>query len=988
MDKYYAVLGLRHEASEDEIKQAYRDLVKIWHPDRYVHDPKLQIKAQEKLKEINEAFGRLKAAEFKYSKIPDHSRYQRPRGPAQPPPSEERHARHESDRPHKETPKSSSRPRPASAPPPPNQETISNWWLQLFKNLPFIKYPRWCPKCKAAHQEIWKECSICRTPLVSFWWMLPQRMFRFFLTLTIVLGLLAFLTCFTQRSEYKFYARGFQSLGAGEFQQAWGEFEKAFWYNPFSKVVRWFREAISAGDHEGYLSSRRSQDSLDDLPGTHPSGVGDFVSGLLYLIALAGIGTGAWFFLFRKKGFKPSVSAAKDEPAGENAGGKKAYDSIFEKLDDYELFKTHVNMDPKAPFALKEAARREWERRNLPIEKIEKFKARLKRENIRNGLASIISKYGKVFLAIIIVCSLSVIGWILFSGKNSTTNVTQRNDFKGSSQAVQAELNTKYNPRTGQTFPANAIFDPNTGEELASLVQGANDNHLTNLDNRSTRTREGGSVTASLNKSSARVGEEVLLIVHVIGQSKELQAPRLSEVDGLDAYYTGRAAHLSVINGVSSESVDFSYTLVPQRVGRFTLKPIDIQVGQNFLRTKTLEIEVTGGQGQVPPRVQPSRQSPVAPPVAQDQVASVPSGIDDNIFVQAWVDRKTVYENEQTLLIYTIYTRYDTRYEGFEKEPETSGFWIEEFPMDQNVPRETVSVNGKRYVKADVKKMALFPIAPGNYTIQTGSVKVAIREEPQGSNAFDKFASDSFFAGGGSAARRQNRLLMPPPIQLVVNPLPEKGKPGSFQGAVGNFRLSATIDKDKVKQNEPVMLKVVIEGEGNIETIARLKVPALTGFKTYDANSNSKLFQTEYVIGGTNSFETVFIPKEEGNAVIPSMEFSFFNPRMKKYVTLKTPNFPIQVEKSDHVLKSSEELSMKGGSSKQTQIPEAPNKMMSSTFDPTQITPLSFARKVPLSSLRDVAIGFLCVIGIIFLVSFGIFLWISSLIRKRGERLK
>jgi len=298
----------------------------------------------------------------------------------------------------------------------------------------------------------------------------------------------------------------------------------------------------------------------------------------------------------------------------------------------------------------------------------------------------------------------------------------------------------------------------------------------------------------------------------------------------------------------------------------------------------------------------------VAQAAPQEQAVVVPQGTDDNLFVQAWVDRKTLYQNEQMLLTYSLFTRYDTRYEGFETEPETSGFWIEEFPMDRDVPHETVRVNGKRYVKADVKKLALFPTAPGNYTIQPGSLKVSIREEPQGSSAFDEFFSDSFFTGGSFFARRQNRLLSPPPIQLVVKPLPEQGKPAGFQGAVGSFRLSAVIDKDKVKQNEPVMLKMTIEGEGNIETLTRPKLPELTGFKTYDSDTSSKLFQAANVIGGTKSFEVVFIPKEEGSAFIPPLEFSYFDPRQEKYVTLKTPNFPIQVEHSEQAFQMPQEL--------------------------------------------------------------------------------
>ena len=55
-DKAYELLGVKPGSSNRELKAAHRDLAKVWHPDRFLHDPRLQEKAQEKLKEINEAY--------------------------------------------------------------------------------------------------------------------------------------------------------------------------------------------------------------------------------------------------------------------------------------------------------------------------------------------------------------------------------------------------------------------------------------------------------------------------------------------------------------------------------------------------------------------------------------------------------------------------------------------------------------------------------------------------------------------------------------------------------------------------------------------------------------------------------------------------------------------------------------------------------------------------------------------------------------------
>ncbi|MCG6881286.1 MAG: DnaJ domain-containing protein [Deltaproteobacteria bacterium] len=56
----FEVLEIGADATQDEARQAYKDLVAVWHPDRFSHNPRLRNKAEEKLKEANLAFETVK----------------------------------------------------------------------------------------------------------------------------------------------------------------------------------------------------------------------------------------------------------------------------------------------------------------------------------------------------------------------------------------------------------------------------------------------------------------------------------------------------------------------------------------------------------------------------------------------------------------------------------------------------------------------------------------------------------------------------------------------------------------------------------------------------------------------------------------------------------------------------------------------------------------------------------------------------------------
>ena len=61
LDDSYRVLDLDAGATDEEVKNAWRDLSKVWHPDRFAHDRAVQQRAEEKLKAINEAYEQIRA---------------------------------------------------------------------------------------------------------------------------------------------------------------------------------------------------------------------------------------------------------------------------------------------------------------------------------------------------------------------------------------------------------------------------------------------------------------------------------------------------------------------------------------------------------------------------------------------------------------------------------------------------------------------------------------------------------------------------------------------------------------------------------------------------------------------------------------------------------------------------------------------------------------------------------------------------------------
>jgi len=399
-------------------------------------------------------------------------------------------------------------------------------------------------------------------------------------------------------------------------------------------------------------------------------------------------------------------------------------------------------------------------------------------------------------------------------------------------------------------------------------------------------------IETSVSHSRVAVGDRLALDIIITGASGKIAKPVFPPIEGFSSYSQGHSQEISIVNGRMSSRSIFSYVLIANSEGRKTIGPFEINIDGRTFKAAPIQVEVVhnGSSAQSYPSQAYSQAPVVAPPPRALPGAGVSNR---DIFVKTWLDKDEVYVNEPAMLTYTIYTRLSATYKGFEKEPVTTGFWVEDFPPEKTVKRTEQILDGSRYVVADIRKMALFPTQVGVFTLEPGTIAATVEVREQ--DNFDSFFSYNIFGRRSGPAYSSpvmtqvfSKVLPTDPLRLTVKALPEAGKPASFTGAVGGYQIQSSVDKTEVEEGSPVTYRVRIGGQGNINTIQTPSLPKMEGFKIYDSSSSVNISKNRLVVEGEKVTETVLVPKKAGTYTIPALEFASFDPRSGNYKTLKT----------------------------------------------------------------------------------------------------
>ena len=118
------------------------------------------------------------------------------------------------------------------------------------------------------------------------------------------------------------------------------------------------------------------------------------------------------------------------------------------------------------------------------------------------------------------------------------------------------------------------------------------------------------------------------------------------------------------------------------------------------------------------------------------------------------------------------------------------------------------------------------------------------------------------FFNGGSGYVEVKRDIVAPGLNVQVDPLPTK--PTDFSGGVGHFSISAQADKTTLKAGNPVTIRVVVSGTGNLKLIKQPTLSLPKDFDKYDPKVTDKTRLTSNGIEGSMVYDFLVVPRNQG----------------------------------------------------------------------------------------------------------------------------
>ena len=386
--------------------------------------------------------------------------------------------------------------------------------------------------------------------------------------------------------------------------------------------------------------------------------------------------------------------------------------------------------------------------------------------------------------------------------------------------------------------------------------------------------------------SHVAVGEQFRLTYTVNTQNvSDFRAGSIpNELEVLIGPNRSMQSSYQMINGhtSSSSSITYTYIVCASKNGTYTISPAHIVVDGKTISSNSLTIKVSGSAQS---NSGSSRQHRNEEEEIRDAGSQI-SGSD--LFIKVSANKKRVHEQEPILLTYKVYTLVGlTSLRG--DMPDLKSFYTQEVDLPQQKSFSVETLNGRTYKTTTWSQYVMFPQTTGKLEIPSITFEGIVVQQNRNIDPFEAFFN------GGSGYVEVKKKIQAPGIEIQVDPLPER--PANFSGAVGKFNVSAQLDKTETKANDPISMRIIVSGTGNLKLIKQPVVNLPKDFDKYEPKVTDKSKLTTNGIEGSMVYDLLIVPRHQGQYEIPPVEFTYFDTAENAYKTVKSESFTLDVAK-------------------------------------------------------------------------------------------
>ncbi len=323
----------------------------------------------------------------------------------------------------------------------------------------------------------------------------------------------------------------------------------------------------------------------------------------------------------------------------------------------------------------------------------------------------------------------------------------------------------------------------------------------------------------------------------------------------------------SWINGKASYSQSYIYTIEPKKEGEFIIPPATIEYNHKTIKSNSVKITVLKAV-EIP-------KDPNNPMYIAQQ----------NIHLVAEVSNLKPYVGEGIYVVYKLFVSENISVNDWRvsESPQYNGFWNQDIEVKEiNVKKG--KYNGKDYRYIVLKKAVLIPQRDGKLKIEPMKMNFSVGIPTGKGDFFGNPITRNISYSSESSAKI-----------VKVNALPDIGKPLNFSGAVGEFEFKVLANKNVLKANDAAQIKVIVAGRGNLKLFEIPKITTPAELEVYTPEHKEQVVTSLNGLRGSISDIYTVVPQFKGKYKIPEVTFSYFNPKERKYNTIKAEAIFVEV---------------------------------------------------------------------------------------------